>query len=118
MTTPRKVYLARAGANGEDEEFALESNLAIIGFRDVPTLAAAKDYADVFKIVEQVMPGAKPRAIGNRAGQMWAFSLAMKPDDIVVMPRKLTSQIALGIVNGPYQFREVGDEFRHTREVK
>lgn len=69
MTTPRKVYLARAGANGEDEEFALESNLAIIGFRDVPTLAAAKDYADVFKIVEQVR-GAKPRAIGNRAGQM------------------------------------------------
>jgi restriction system protein len=117
-TTPRKVYLARAGANGEDEEYALENNLAVIGFRDVPTLAAAKDYDDVFKIVEQVMAGAKPRAIGNRAGQVWAFAVAMKPGDIVVMPRKLTSQIALGIVSGPYQFRNVRDEFRHTREVK
>lgn len=115
---PRKVYLARAGANGEDEEYALENNLAVIGFRDVPTLAAAKDYDDVLKIVEQVMPGAKPRAIGNRAGQVWAFSVAMKPGDIVVMPRKLTSQIALGIASGGYEFRMVREELRHTRGVK
>jgi restriction system protein len=117
-TTSRKVYLARAGANGEDEEFALENHLAIIGFTDVPTLDAAKDYDDVLKIVEEVMPGAKPRAIGNRAGQVWAFAVAMKPGDIVVMPRKLTSQIALGIVSGPYEFRKVREQFRHTRPVK
>jgi restriction system protein len=117
-TIPRKVYLVRAGADGEDEEYALENNLAVIGFRDVPTLAAAKDYDDVFKIVEQAMSGAKPRAIGNRAGQVWAFSVAMKPGDIVVMPRKLKSHIVLGIVSGSYEFREVREELRHTRGVK
>jgi len=116
--TTRKVYLVRAGANGEDEEYAIENNLAIIGFTDVPKLAAAKDYDEVFKIVEPVMPGAKRRAIGNRAGQVWAFAVAMKPGDIVVMPRKLNSQIALGVVCGLYKFRKVRDEFRHTREVK
>jgi hypothetical protein len=54
-TTLRKVYLASAGATGEDEEFALENHLAINGFRDVPRLALAKDYHDVFKIVDRVL---------------------------------------------------------------
>jgi restriction system protein len=118
MSEQPKVFLSRAGANGEDEEYAIENNLALIGFRDIPTLDSAEDYDDVFKIVGQAMPGAKMRAIGNRAGQVWAFSVSMKPGDIVVMPRKLTSQIALGIVTGPYQYRKVADEFRHTRQVK
>lgn len=118
MSEQPKVYLARAGRNGEDEDLALDNGLAIVGFRDVPSLAAAEDYDAVFKIVQEAMPGAKPRAIGNRAGQLWAFALAMKPDDILVMPRKLTSQIAIGRVKGPYVYRDVRGERRHTRAVE
>ena len=32
MKNKPKVYLIRAGRNGEDEECALENNLAVIGF--------------------------------------------------------------------------------------
>jgi restriction system protein len=117
MPEPYKVYLVRAGKFGEDEETALEKNLAIIGFTEIPSLEDAKDYDSFFKIVENSLPEAKPRAVANLAGQLWAFAAAMKNGDLVVMPRKLTSQIAIGRVTGPYRFQEVNGTRRHTRPV-
>jgi restriction system protein len=118
MAESVKLYLSRAGRNGEDEEVALENNLAIIGFRAVPSLENAKDYKEVSKIVSAAYPDKKPRAIGNFSGQLWAFSLAMNQDDLVVLPRKLTSQIAIGRVTGPYKYLKVNNEYRHTRQVE
>ena len=86
MKDAPKVYLARAGRNGEDEDYALDNNLAIIGFRDVPSLEGARDYDAVVQLVKDALPGEKPRALGNFAGQLWAFALAMQEDDFVVLP--------------------------------
>jgi len=113
-----KVYLVRAGRRGEDEEYALDHDLAIIGFREYPSLERVKDYHEVFQLVTKTTPDIKPRAAGNYAGQLATFALAMNEGDIVVLPRKLTSQVALGKVAGPYQYRKIGDELRHTRPVK
>lgn len=113
-----KVFLARAGRSGEDEELALESGLSIIGFRDIPSLASVADYDEVSKIVAQSLPGAKSRRIGNFAGQLWAFAIGMRLGDIVVLPRKQTPQIAIGRVAGPYRYQIAGGEYRHTRQVK
>lgn len=118
MSDAPKVYLVRAGRNGEDEDSALTQNLAIIGFQDVPSLNEARDYDGVFALVSEALAGNKPRALGNFAGQLWAFAILMQVGDIVVMPRKLTSQIAIGRVTGPYQYREVNGENRHTRAVE
>ena len=118
MKEAPKVYLARAGRRGEDEEFALENNLAIFGLPEVPSAERAKDYYAVAKLVEDGFPGRKPRSIGNLAGQLWAFTLLMQEDDIVVLPRKLTSQIAIGRVRGPYRYIQVNGVFRHTRPVE
>lgn len=118
MTTETKLYLARAGKYGEDEETALEKNLAIIDYRDIPSLEQAKDYNSIVKLVTAAYPNEKPRAIGNHAGQLWAFALAMKEGDLVVLPRKLVSQVAIGRVDGPYRFQKVGKDIRHTRPVK
>ncbi|MBI1289854.1 restriction endonuclease [bacterium] len=118
MTTENaRVFLTRAGGSGEDEELALESGLAVIGFLEVPSLEAAKDYDDISKIVEKDWVDAKPRAVGNKAGQLWAFAISMKVGDIVVLPRKRTSQIALGRIKGPYEYRKIGNRFRHVRPV-
>lgn len=117
MSNETRIFLARAGKNGEDEESALESGLAIIGFVDIPSLKDAKSYDDVYEIVEKSLPGKKTRAIGNFAGQLWAFALSMKEGDLVVLPRKRTSQIAVGRVAGPYKYQNVGNEQRHTRAV-
>ncbi len=118
MIREKKLYLARTVKSGEDEDYALENNLAIIGFRAVPALDKVKDYPDVSKIVSESYPDKTNRAIGNFAGQLWAFSLAMQEGDLVVMPRRLSSQIAIGRVSGPYEYMKIGDEYRHTRHVK
>lgn len=118
MSEAPKVYLVRAGRNGEDEDYALANNLAVVGFREVPSLEGAKDYDAVLDIVSEALPGRKPRALSNFAGQFWNFAILMQAGDIVVLPRKLTSQIAIGRVAGPYQFREVNGEGRHTRPVE
>ena len=113
-----KVYLVRAGANGEDEEYALDNSCAIIGYREYPSLEGTKEYDEILKIVTETKPELKPRAAGNYAGQLWAFAVAMKEGDIVVLPRKLTSQVALGKVAGAYKYVKVGSQYRHTRAVR
>ena len=47
MTDAPKVYLVRAGRNGEDEDYALTHNLAIIGFQNVPSLEGTKGYDEL-----------------------------------------------------------------------
>ena len=58
------------------------------------------------------------RQAGNVAGQLLAFAVAMSVGDTVVLPRKLTSQVALGTVTGPYSYIKVAGKYRHTRPVK
>ena len=118
MNSTLKVYLVRAGRNGEEEDYALANNIAIVGFRDVPSLEGMKDYDEVYKQVSDALPGSKPRAVGNLAGQLWAFALAMQEGDIVVLPRKLTSQIAIGRVTGTYRYDQVDTMKRHIRPVE
>jgi restriction system protein len=112
-----KVFLTRGGKHGEDEDTALELGLAIIGFTDIPSLNEVKDYQQLYGLVESQMPGAKANAIGNRAGQLWTFAKVIQEGDIVVMPRKLTSQLAIGKVSGPYSYQLVGEKLRHTLPV-
>ena len=113
-----KVYLVRAGRNGEEEELVLENQRAVIGFVEVSSLEDARDYDAVLQLVKNTYPDKKSRAVGNIAGQLWAFALGMQKDDIVVLPRKLTSQIAIGRVTGPYRHIQVNSELRHTRPVE
>lgn len=118
MSDQDKVYLVRAGRNGEDEEYVLENNRAIIGWQDVPSLQRAKDYDDVLKLVSSTYPESKPRVVANYAGQLWLFAIAMPKEGIVVLPRKLTSQVAIGRVAGPYEYIKIGNEYRHSRPVE
>lgn len=118
MSDQTKLFVARAGKYGEDEDAALEMGLAIIGFDDVPSLEAIHDWESMFKLVRESLPDAKSRAVGNFTGQLWNFAQEMREGDFVVMPRKLTSQIAIGRCTGAYQYKKIGDAFRHTRPVK
>lgn len=118
MKNEPRLYLSRAGRNGEDEDLALEHNLAILEFRDIPSLEGVTDYDAISKLVSEKLPDQKPRRRLNFARQLSAFALSMSRGDLVVLPRKLTSQIAIGRVAGPYQFSQVNSEPRHTRSVE
>ena len=118
MSQEPKTYLVRAGQSGEYEDCALEDNIAILGFQKVPSLTTATDYEGIHEIVTKALPDAKARAKGNFAGQLWAFAVAMNEGDLVILPRKLTSQIAIGRVTGPYEYRQVDNTPRHVRPVE
>lgn len=118
MNEQQKVFLVRAGSNGEDEQYALDNGLAIIGFVEFGSLQGLKDWEQVSAFVREQAPDSKPRAAGNLAGQLWAFAVSMQEGDIVVLPSKFSSQVALGVVTGPYQYLKIGNQYRHTRAVK
>jgi len=113
-----EVWLARAGSYGDDEGRALQDGLAIIGFKEMPDL---KKYSSVEQVIAAYMefdPDHSLKRAGNWARQVWAFSHRMELGDIVVLPLKTQpGQIALGRVAGPYEYKQVGDEMRHTRKV-
>lgn len=113
-----RIFLVRAGRNGEDENYALANNVAIIGFNRYPSLSAVSSYEGIVTIIKNTTPEDSSRVIGNFAGQLWAFTLSMQEGDIVVLPRKLTAQVALGRVTGPYKYQPVDDKDRHTRPVE
>lgn len=114
----RTVYLVRAGRNGEDEAYALDHGVAIIGFKDYPSLKGVENYKHVVERVRAARPDLRPKTVGNFSGQLWAFALAMQEDDIVVLPRKLTSQVAIGRVTGAYKYEAVDGVMRHVRPVE
>lgn len=112
------LYVVRAGRNGEDENPSIENNLAIIGYREVPSLERAGDLGEVGNLVEEAFPGRTPAQRGHITGQLWRFSGTMTEGDFVVLPRRLIpTALAIGRVNGPYRYREVNGEHRHTRPV-
>lgn len=117
MSREPNLFLVRAGKNGEDEDTAIEEGKAILGFREVGTLEGARSREEVAARLGEAAPDEQPKRRANRAGQLWAFKDAMREGDLVVLPRKLTSQIAVGRVAGPYAFAEVENELRHTRKV-
>jgi len=113
-----KVWLTRAGKYGSDEATALDRGLAIIGFKEIPDLSASLTSENVLELVRNASPGAPEQRIRNHASQVGAFALSMKEGDIVVLPLKTASKtVALGRVSGPYNYREIDGEMRHTRLV-
>ena len=119
MNESPRVYLVRAGKHGEDEDYVLENNLAMIGFLEVPSVEEATSFKEILGLTKDALPGKTPRAHGNVAGQLTAFALTMQEGDLIVLPRKIVkSQIAIGRVTGRYQYQKVKGEFRHTRSVE
>jgi restriction system protein len=112
------VFLVRAGRGGEDEAYALEHGRAIIGFQAYPSLQGIADYTTLYELVRKSAPEMTPRGAGNHAGQLWTFCVLMKEGDLVILPRKLTAQVAIGRVTGPYAHMLVDGVARHTRPVE
>jgi restriction system protein len=114
------LWLVRAGKYGEHELKFLEDKRVYLTFSDITEddLGGLKDYEAVRKFMAEKYPSESTRKIGNWSGQVWAFSVGMKPGDWVVMPSKLAPTIAVGEVTGSYAFDARADQiYRHSRAV-
>jgi restriction system protein len=90
------------------------------GFGDVSDLTPCRSLEDVKELVANAYPDASTNSVGNFAAQLWALAGRMSIGDLVVLPLKTTSQIAVGTITGDYEYRSTDEdpEKRHVRPVK
>jgi len=113
----KRLWIVRAGKNGERELAALEENMLLPGFTNVGDLAPLKDRDAIFKHLTEILPDEKLKRLKNFAAQLNQFAHTMQPGDLVVMPRKMTSGVAIAEVTGAYKFKP-DHPAKHTRPVK
>ncbi len=113
------VWLVRAGRSGEREEFALEHGVAVIGWDELPDLSGVSSREEIEELLREAHPGDKPNRLRNWAAQIWTFVGRIQPGDLVVLPLKHRSAIAVGRVTGSYEYRpENPPGARHVRPVE
>jgi restriction system protein len=110
------VWLLRPGRESRWESLALEHNVAVIGWEELPDLSSVTTRDAVMHLLQVTYPNSKPATLRNWGGQVWAFRGEIQPGDLVVVPSKTRGMIAVGQVTGDYQYRpEFPVGARHTR---
>ncbi len=112
-----RLWIVRAGARGERELAAIDQSKLLPGFPAVGDLTRKDSRDAILAHLQDVLPGDGVKRLRNYAAQLNQFVNQMAVGDYVVMPRKLTNGVAIGVVKGPYQF--VGEsDFKHARAVE
>lgn len=111
-----RLWIVRAGAHGERELAAIEQGRLLLGFMEVGDLSQLDSRDAILSHLQEVMPDEGKNRLRNFAAQLNQFANQIEIGDYVVMPRKLTNGVAIGIVSGEYAFDESGD-VKHSRTV-
>lgn len=112
------VWLVREGRHGEHEDHALENDVVTIGWRELSDLSNIKSREALQKLCEQTYADEKPRTVVNWISQIWAFLDLIEEGDLVALPLKKRSAIAVGRVTGPYKYQPPFPQgAQHTRSV-
>lgn len=112
-----RLWIVRAGAHGEQELDVITQGKLMLGFDEVGDLTGLKDRDAIFAVVQAAMPGSGEKKVLNFAAQLNQFVNTIAEGDLVVLPRKVTSGVAIGQVAGPYVYVRDGVS-HHTRAIK
>lgn len=120
MAEARRAWLTRSGKYGERDDWAMTASVTPGGYGDVPDLSGCGSLDEVRQLVAVAYPDASRGALGNYAAQLWALAGRMQVGDLVVLPLKASSQLAIGELTGGYRYngRESDPERRHIRPVR
>jgi restriction system protein len=111
--------MVRAGRHGEREQEAIEKGFVAIGWDELPDLSHVKTRIELTTLFKQYRPTAKKMTVANEVGQLWRFIDSIKIGDLVVLPLKHRSAIAVGRIEGNYEYAPIaGDGLHHFRKVK
>jgi restriction system protein len=115
----KRAWLVRAGRLGEREALALQDGLAVIGWSELPDLSDRTTRESLMGLLQQTYPDASHKRLLNWQAQLWAFLHTISDGDLVVLPLKTASAVAIGEVAGGYRYRpDLPPDARHTRPVK
>lgn len=99
------AWVLRAGKQGEDEQWCLETGAAGAAWNGVGDMSGCKSRDDVRALLEIALPGRPPGVQANNAGQLWGL-LNIAPGDIVILPRKTSGKpFAIGVCTAGYEYR-------------
>ncbi len=112
-----ELWIVRAGAYGERELAAIDQSKLFPGFLEVGDLTTLDSRDAILGHLQEALPDEGKNRLRNFAAQLNQFVNRIGNGDFVVMPRKLTNGVAIGIVTGSYQFDE-DSEFKHSRTVE
>jgi MoxR-like ATPase len=117
----RRVWLIRAGLEGENEGLALERSVAVIGWSQLGDVADAS--RDQLKAeIRRVYGEERPRSLASQAGEVYRFVHDVSRGALVVLPlRSDPGHVAVGRVVGDYAHKTGsawGPDARNTREVE
>ena len=109
----------RAGRYGERDRWALESDRVGGGFIEVGDLSGVDTRDRMREVVGEAYTDEAEGKIRNFAGQLWAFRGKIAIGDLVVLPIKSRSELAVGRVTGDYTHDGAAPiDRRHFRKVE
>jgi restriction system protein len=111
-------WLVRAGSHGEREQVALDKNIVTIGWNEFSDLSNAKSREELHRIYRDEYPDSSKNKAANEIGQIWRFVNEIQIGDLVALPLKTESSIAIGKITGNYAYKDVSDDARHIRPVQ
>ena len=112
------LWMVRAGKYGERESVALDKNVVIIGWNELPDLSEMIDMSELGELYRETYSTETKKQVENRIGQIWRFIHEINKDDLVALPLKTQSAIAIGEITGNYEYKELSENVKHTRSVR
>lgn len=104
------AWVIRAGRKGENEDAFIKKSIAAVGFglkRSITEFTSREDLRGCDCLTRP------------QADQLWRFAKEMQVEDLVVLPRKQTREVAVGHIKGDYNYQPdlIGGDVPHTRAV-
>jgi len=112
------LWMVRAGRYGEQEAVALEQGVVTIGWNNLPDLSSLKNKEELERLYLRAYPDAKKMQAANEVGQIWRFIHDINVGDLVALPLKTQSAIAIGRIDGKYEYKKLAENVMHIRKVK
>ena len=91
---------------------ALQIGVSGGGWNGLPDLTAVSSRHQLEAMLRELSPDWSNHTVGAYVGQLWMLRYHVGVGDLVVMPLKTASRIALGVVTRPYWYRDDPDPGR------
>lgn len=113
------VWMVRAGRSGEREQYAIDHQVVVIGWDEVPDLSPCTSRESLRTLISETYPELSANRVAHTVGQLFTFVHRIQVGDLVIIPLKTVSALAIGRVVGPYQFLAEGPNGAlHQRRVE
>src|SRR5699024_1344858 len=113
------VWVIRAGASGENEDWNLATGRAGVGFPEVGDLTDCATRDVIRALLDAAYPAAPKGRKAIFTGQLWALRNTIHNGDLIIMPLKRSGQLVLGTCTSGYNYDadEPDKERRHHIKV-